>query len=91
MKTLLLATVAALSGIFHVHHHPQRDDMYCMTTQGGGSVVINGNHTVKHDVYLDDGSVLKPDGVVIRKSGYRFLLEDNECIFPDGTVVGDDR
>ncbi len=90
MKTILISIIISISGVAPVEK-AQTSNVYCMGVRDASLIMMDGKSRLMQDVLLDDGSLLKPDGVVVRKNGYRFLMNEHECIFRDGTVVGDDK
>lgn len=91
MKTILVSIFISVSSGIVPEKEEQVSTVYCMGVRDASLVMMDGKRRLMQDVLLDDGSLLKPDGVVVRKNGYRFLMNEHECIYRDGTVVGDDK
>lgn len=91
MKTILFPTMivmAIAASEADVTKGSSQDETYCVETRGAKTMVIYGsNRKLEHEITLDNGSRLKPDGVLIRTNGRRVLLQENECVMQDGTVI----
>ena len=63
-------------------------DNYCMQMSGGKLVVMYQGKILTHDVALDNGARLKPDGSMNKKNGDKIMLKEGECVDPEGKVIG---
>lgn len=84
MKRFFLAFAAI---IFSSALFGQRDDQYCAKMKDGILVMVSENREIAHEITLANGTVIKPDGNVIRKDGTQVVLEDNECVDMEGRKV----
>lgn len=84
MKKFFLAAGAF---IFSLGLFGQSEGQYCAKMKDGILVVVSENKEIDREVTLANGTVIKPDGNVIRKDGTQLVLEDNECIDIEGNKV----
>lgn len=90
----LLATGAAYSydismrlpEISGVADEPEK---YCARLRDGKMVVLYAGKEINNDIFLKNGSTIKPDGTVITKDGVRFNLKEGQCIDQNGSIVGE--
>ncbi len=62
---------------------------YCAKMRDGRMVVIFEGKEISGDVFLRNGTTVKPDGTIITKDGVRFHLKEGQCIDQNGVLVGD--
>ncbi len=62
---------------------------YCARMRDGKMVVLFDGKEITGDVFLKNGSTIKPDGTVISKDGVRFSLKEGQCIDQNGSVAGE--
>jgi hypothetical protein len=87
-KSLFLAAFSLLAfaaGAQTKDNKPPYDN-YCMQMNGGKLVVMYQGKLLTHDVALDNGSRLKPDGTINKKNGDKVLLKEGECVDPEGKI-----
>jgi hypothetical protein len=61
-------------------------DNYCAKMQDGKMVVMHNGVVLTADVFLKNGTTIKPDGTVITRDGVRTSLKEGECIDADGKI-----
>lgn len=64
-------------------------NQYCAQMRDGKMIVLFEGKEITGDVFLKNGSTIKPDGTVILKDGVRFSLKEGQCIDQNGSVVGE--
>lgn len=62
---------------------------YCAQMRDGKMIVLFEGKEITGDVFLKNGSTIKPDGTVISKDGVRFSLKEGQCIDQNGLVTGE--
>jgi hypothetical protein len=89
----LLAT--GVSYAYDVHtrvpatEYTNEPGQYCARMRDGKMVVLFEGKEISGDVFLKNGSTIKPDGTVITKDGVRFSLKEGQCIDQNGSVIGE--
>lgn len=63
-------------------------NQYCAQMRDGKMIVLFEGKEITSDVFLKNGSTIKPDGTVILKDGVRFSLNEGQCIDQNGSVIG---
>lgn len=61
----------------------QTDDKYCAKLVDGKMVVVNNGEQLTTDVKLADGTILHPDGNMVKLDGRTSMLKEGECIRKD--------
>lgn len=84
MKKLLLVFTVFVSPLALLS---QSDGTYCAKMKDGILVMVSDNKEVTREITLANGTVIKPDGNVIRKDGTQIVLNDNECVDAEGQKV----
>ena len=86
----LLATDAAWefnhgqpAALVQTNEHPAE---YCAVMRDGKMVVLFEGKELSTDVFLKNGTTVKPDGTVITREGVRTSLKEGECIDADGKI-----
>lgn len=90
----LLATGAAYaydakSRVQSTEYSVDEAGQYCARMRDGKMIVLFESKEISGDVFLKNGSTIKPDGTVITKDGVRFSLKEGQCIDQNGSVVGE--
>jgi hypothetical protein len=90
----LLATGAlyaydATSETANVEVSGDEPGQYCVRMRDGKMVVLFDGKEISGDVFLKNGSTVKPDGTVITKDGVRFSLKEGQCIDQNGSIIGE--
>jgi hypothetical protein len=67
----------------------QETGQYCARMRDGKMVVLFEGKEITGDVFLKNGSTIKPDGTVITKDGVRFTLKEGQCIDQNGSIIGE--
>jgi hypothetical protein len=67
----------------------QEVDQYCAKMRDGKMIVIHEGKEIGADVFLTNGTTVKPDGTVISKEGVRINLSEGQCIDANGKLQGD--
>jgi hypothetical protein len=62
---------------------------YCARMRDGKMIVLFDGKEISGDVFLKNGSTVKPDGTVITKDGVRFSLKEGQCIDQNGSIIGE--
>jgi hypothetical protein len=62
---------------------------YCAQMRDGKMIVLFDGKEISGDIFLKNGSTIKPDGTVITKDGVRFSLKEGQCIDQNGAVTGE--
>lgn len=57
---------------------------YCAKMKDGKLVVMHDGKPITGDVFLKNGTTIKPDGTVITKEGVRTVMKEGSCIDADG-------
>lgn len=65
----------------------QEPEHYCAQEANGKITVMYKSAVLTHDVSLDNGSVLKSDGTLVKKNGSRVMLKAGECVAPSGKMT----
>ncbi len=94
-KILILFALAmlALSGIAQKSAREMptafntNEDKYCVTVKDSQSIITLNNKPVTIDIPLADGSILSPNGVLLKKNGTKVTLRNGECIDPKGKIL----
>ena len=63
--------------------------MYCAKMRDGKMVVLFEGKEIGTDVFLKNGTTVKPDGTIITKDGVRFSLKEGQCIDQNGSISGE--
>ncbi len=84
-----LLTTGALYGYDIANRHSgivmnDEPNQYCAKMRDGKMVVIFEGKEIGADVFLKNGTTIKPDGTIITKDGVRSSLKEGECIDADG-------
>ena len=82
--SFLLLAVAA--GAQTKDGQPQYDT-YCMHMNGGKLVVMYQGKILNHEVDLDNGGRLKPNGTIVKRKGETIVLKEGECVDPRGKII----
>lgn len=61
-------------------------DNYCAKLRDGKLVVMHNGVAITADIFLKNGTTIKPDGTVITREGVRTNLKEGECIDADGKI-----
>lgn len=61
-------------------------NQYCAKMKDGKLVVMHEGKAITGDVFLKNGTTIKPDGTVITKEGVRTVLKEGSCIDADGKI-----
>lgn len=69
--------------VIYVQDHPGQ---YCAKMKDGKLVVMHEGKPITNDVFLKNGTTIKPDGTIITKEGVRTVLKEETCIDADGKV-----
>jgi hypothetical protein len=80
---LAVLSTIALSG----NESGNQDDKYCGKLKDGIIKVMYQGSPISTDVTLENGTVIKTDGTVIKKNGSKTTLKDGECIGEDGALI----
>lgn len=75
--------VIAVSG-----YKQDNPDLYCAKMRDGKLIVIHDGKELTTDMFLKNGSTIKPDGTVITREGVRTNLKEGECIDGNGKING---
>lgn len=70
-----------------MHFVQGRPDQYCAKMRDGKLVVMFQGNILAADVFLKNGTTVKPDGTIITKDGVRTNLKEGECIGADGKII----
>ncbi len=65
----------------------QSNRQYCAKMKDGILVMVSEQKEIIQEIILANGTVIKPDGNIIRKDGTSIILEDEECVDSDGNKV----
>jgi len=68
----------------------QEPDQYCAKMRDGKMVVMHEGKEITSDVFLKNGTTVKPDGTIISKEGVRVSLRDGQCIDANGKLVNEE-
>lgn len=86
----LLATDAAWefnrkqpAAVVQTSGHPAE---YCAQMKDGKMIVLFEGKELSTDVFLKNGTTVKPDGTIITREGVRTNLKEGECIDADGKI-----
>lgn len=61
-------------------------NQYCAKMKDGKLVVMHDGKPITGDIFLKNGTTIKPDGTVITKEGVRSVLKEGSCIDADGKI-----
>ena len=88
MKTLLFAIAAAFLTLNAVEDLPvQYTTNYCAEIEDGLLTVTHQGSKLNADVTLKNGTVVKPNGEVLRHNGTKFTLSAGECLDAEGNMI----
>ncbi len=88
MKTILIVLAAAfLSADVFLHMPSEYANNYCAEMKDGMLVITHEGDKVNTEVTLENGTIIKPNGEVIRKAGTKFVLSVGECIDHEGNLL----
>ncbi len=90
-KMKLFIAAIAMWGAFELSAVEQKrtDDKYCAKLIDGKLIVVNNGEQLTNDVKLADGTILHPDGNMVKPDGTSSMLKDGECIRKD--AIPDDK
>lgn len=62
---------------------------YCAQMRDGKMIVLFEGKEISGDVFLKNGTTVKPDGTIISKDGVRMNLKEGQCIDQFGSITGE--
>lgn len=89
-STLAVLTIGGLYAYDQVYNPVEAEffggepNQYCAKMRDGKMVVIFEGAEIGADVFLSNGTTIKPDGTTISKDGVRGSMKEGECIAADG-------
>lgn len=90
-KTAKFITALFLGSIISVYAisgkdpaRPEKSEKYCAMLQNGKRVVMHMGSPITADVTLNDGTTIKPNGIVTRSDGRTTIMTSGQCISKDG-------
>ena len=86
MKTifsLIAATIFSMSSF--ADNTTDHSDKYCAKMKDGVKVIMHDGKQLTAEVAFTDGSKLKTDGLVVKKDGTTWNLNEGDCLDKDGT------
>lgn len=64
------------------------NDKFCASREKDGELIVYHNdEIITTDAVLENGTIVKPDGIILYKDGTRTYLSENQCITFDGWMV----
>jgi hypothetical protein len=87
-RTIVIVMLASILSVYAIANtvfiHPEK---YCAKMKDGKMVVMHQGSAIMTDVRLDDGTMVKMDGTIIRTDSSKSKLKVGECISKDGMVA----
>ncbi|MFN8285929.1 MAG: DUF6799 domain-containing protein [Chitinophagales bacterium] len=62
-------------------------DIYCVMEKDSQSLITLNDKPVTIDVPLADGSILSPNGVLLKKDGTKVTLKRGDCVDQNGKTL----
>jgi hypothetical protein len=95
MKKKLLFTILAIAliGIVYGIMMPSdatnapHGDKYCAKLRDGRIVVSYQGNLITSDVTLENGTIIKPNGTIIKRDSVRLVLKEGECVDLKGNII----
>lgn len=67
-------------------------EIYCAMLKDNGLMVITkGGVEIMTDLKLNSGTIIRTDGMVVKKDGTEIVLKDGECVDDGGNIVAADK
>ncbi len=91
MKKLIFLTTACIftfnTSLKSLTLKDDHGNKYCCKKKEGKMCVMHEGTVITTEATLDNGTMVKPDGTVIKKDGSKMMLKDGECIAMDGKMM----
>lgn len=67
---------------------PNPNDTYCISMKDSVKILMMEKKQITIDMPLADGSILKPNGILLKQDGTKVELKDGQCINQEGVITG---
>lgn len=87
-KTIFLIALALFTAYLFISTEILKDPyQYCAQIKDGILVVMYEGNRIISEVTLDNGTKIRPDGIIIRIDGTRIMLKQGDCIDMEGKIT----